>query len=180
MTRPTLKSGFWKARATVGRPMLFSSPEMLWGACLEYFDWVEDHPLMEERLFAGGADGPVKRGYAHKLRVMTLGGLCLFLDCRKDTWLDYAKMPGFSDVCAAAEAVIREQKFAGAAADLFNVAIIARDLGLVDKRSISGADGGPVRLITTDMKASEAAELWLEVVRNEAVSEALEDQRGDG
>lgn len=41
-------------------------------------------------------------------------------------------------VITQAEAVIYEQKFTGAAADLLNPNIIARDLGLADKKELSG------------------------------------------
>ena len=42
--------------------------------------------------------------------------------------------------------VLYAQKFAGAAADLLNANIIARDLGLADKSELTGKDGGPVEL----------------------------------
>lgn len=72
------------------------------------------------------------------MRAMTIGGLCLFLDIAPDTWFRYAKMEGFSDVTREIEEAIRLQKFAGAAAELLNPNIIARDLGLADKREHSG------------------------------------------
>ncbi len=45
--------------------------------------------------------------------------------------------------------VIRSQKFAGAAADLLNANIIARDLGLKDQKELSGNVG------LTDMSEEE-------------------------
>ena len=75
---------------------------------------------------------------------MTIGCLCLFLDITYEGWLQYRDDkkddPGFFKVCQAAEQTIREQKFMGAAAGFFNHAIIARDLGLVDKKDLT-SDG---------------------------------------
>lgn len=122
---------FWKARTKHGRDSLFKCSESLWDACCEYFQWVEDNPLWENKVaqFQGGViDMPVA-----KMRAMTLSGLCLFLDITRETWSQWRKREGFSDVITKAEEVIYSQKFAGAAADLLNANIIARDLGLSDK-----------------------------------------------
>lgn len=128
---------FWEARSTHGRSPIFASPELLWEACVEYFQWVEDNPLYEARLvsFQGASvleDVP-------KMRAMTVSGLCLFLDIQMSTWQQYREREGFTAVTASADQVIRSQKFAGAAADLLNPNIIARDLGLADKAEVSGA-----------------------------------------
>ena len=55
---------------------------------------------------------------------------------------------------------IREQKFVGAAADFLNASIISRDLGLADKREISGPNGGPIEEVTTEMTPEQAAEVY--------------------
>ena len=36
---------FWKMRETHGRNPIFETPEQLWVAACEYFQWVEDNPL---------------------------------------------------------------------------------------------------------------------------------------
>lgn len=122
---------FWKARSKHGRNPIFSSPDDLWNACCDYFEWTEDHPLQEEKLFA--YQGEVTRATVHKMRAMTIEGLCLFLDITHETWTNYKKREDFFGVTTRAEAVIRVQKFQGAAADLLNPNIIARDLGLKDR-----------------------------------------------
>ena len=137
---------FWEARSSHGRKPLFASPDELWEACCEYFAWVEDNPMWENKVaqFQGGVvDMP-----AAKMRVMTLTGLCLFLDITLDSWTNYRKREDFLGVCASAEATIREQKFAGASAGLFNPMIIARDLGLKESttQEITGKDGGAIEM----------------------------------
>src|SRR5699024_5716674 len=67
-----------------------------------------------------------------KMRAMTLDGLCLFLDIDSETWRRWRSDNDFCGVVSRAEQVIRDQKFSGAAAELLNPNIIARDLGLKD------------------------------------------------
>lgn len=141
---------FWEARSSHGCKPIFPNPEALWVACCEYFQWVEDNPLWENKVaqFQGGVvDMP-----AAKMRVMTLTGCCLFLDITLESWSNYRKKDGFFGVCKSVETTIREQKFAGASAGLFNPMIIARDLGLKDNstQEITGRDGGPVEIEMTD------------------------------
>jgi len=65
---------------------------------------------------------------------------------------------GFSTVIADIEAVIKSQKFQGAAAGLLNANIIARDLGLADKSDFDhkSSDGTMTpRTIVTTMTAEE-------------------------
>lgn len=123
---------FWRARSRHGPALKYSSPDTLWEACEEYFEWVEQNPLQEEKGFA--FQGSVTKESFNKMRPMTIGGLCLFLDIDETTWRDWAKnRDDLSPICAKVERVIYGQKFAGAAADLLNPSIIARELGLVEK-----------------------------------------------
>lgn len=138
---------FWKARSSHGRSPKFASPAILADACEEYFQWVEDNPLWESKPFA--YQGEVTIAALPKMRAMTIGGLCLFLDIDQTTWADYRGREDFSLVTTRVEATIRAQKFEGASADLLNPNIIARDLGLADKSELTGADGGAVQLVHT-------------------------------
>ncbi|MCP6336015.1 DNA-packaging protein, partial [Klebsiella pneumoniae] len=67
---------------------------------------------------------------------MTLSGLFLFLDIDRKTWEAYAKNKDLLPITTRVEDLIYEQKFSGAAADLLNANIIARELGLVEKKSV--------------------------------------------
>lgn len=133
---------FWKARSTHGRDRLFESPGVLWAACVEYFEWVEDNPLWENKVFHH--QGTVVDHPVAKMRPMTLKGMCIFLDIHVSTWYDYASKEDFSEITTQVSQIIDTQKFEGAAADLLNPNIIARDLGLADKKEHTGADGGPI------------------------------------
>lgn len=133
---------FWKARSSHGRKPIFKTPAQLWKACVEYFQWVDDNPLQEEKLFA--YQGEITRDTISKMRAMTLDGLCQFLNIGTSTWDDYRNREGFPEVTTRAERIVRVQKFEGAAADLLNANIIARDLGLADKREHGGPNGKPI------------------------------------
>ncbi|SMP36850.1 terminase small subunit, partial [Shimia sagamensis] len=55
------------------------------------------------------------------------------------TWREWRKSrKDLSSVMTRVEQIIRQQKFEGAAAELLNPNIIARDLGLADKKEIGG------------------------------------------
>lgn len=133
---------FWEARSTHGRKPIFKTPEKLFEACQEYFIWVEDNPLYEAKAFFH--QGEVTIAQIPKMRAMTIGGLCTFLDIDRTTWLEYTRREGFSNVTRAIEEIIKNQKFVGAAADLLNANIIARDLGLADKSELTAKDGAPL------------------------------------
>lgn len=123
---------FWLARSSAGPNPKFSSADDLWESCLEYFDWVHDNPLYEDKLIT--YQGEATHEAVAKLRAMTIGGLCLFLDIDVSTWSGWrADRADLIPVITRAEQVIYQQKFTGAAADLLNPNIIARDLGLSDK-----------------------------------------------
>lgn len=125
---------FWEARSSHGRNPKFESPEALWTACCEYFEWVEQNPLWEMKAFA--YQGEVTQEPIAKMRAMTIGGMCIFLDVTRQTWGTFRQMEGFSDVTTRAEEIIYDQKFSGAAADLLNANIIARELGLKEQSQV--------------------------------------------
>ena len=135
---------FWLARSSHGRNPIFSDHEQLRNACYEYFEWVENNPLYEEKIFH--AQGVITKDTVAKIRAMTISGLCLFLDICENTWTNYKKQPDFLSITLEVEKVIYNQKFTGASADLLNANIIARELGLADKQQNehTGVDGKPI------------------------------------
>ena len=137
---------FWEARSSAGQKPLFANGEALWKVCVEYFTWVEANPLWEDHLVT--FQGMATHEPVAKMRAMTLAGLCHFLDIDQRTWaLWRASRADLIPVITRAEAVIYEQKFSGAAADLLNANIISRDLGLADKSELTGKDGGPIETV---------------------------------
>lgn len=124
---------YWQRRSSHGRNRKFESDDALWIACTEYFEWVESSPLFSSELVKFQGETSVVK--VPKPRAMTIQGLCLFIGISRETWSQYRKQNhDFSDIVADAEDIIRTQKFEGAAANLFNPNIIARDLGLAERQ----------------------------------------------
>tara|TARA_R110000823_G_scaffold308687_1_gene432425 strand:- start:187 stop:636 length:450 start_codon:yes stop_codon:yes gene_type:complete len=132
-----MKELFWKSRSKHGRDKIFSTPEILWQAALEYFQWVEDNPLQKSIVYQGMA-----LGSEDLMRAMTVKGLCIFLGVNSKYFNDFnasldltqKKDKDFSEVSILIREIIDTQKFEGASAGLLNSSIIARDLGLADKQ----------------------------------------------
>lgn len=138
---------FWKLRSKHGRDKNFESPDALWNAAVEYFEWCDANPFHEAEqrkgniIISKGAEvgeidlSPVVE--LPKMRAYTWDGLELFLDI--ESLRDYKTNPKykeFSQVITRIGKIIYEQKFTGAAAGFFNPNIIARDLGLADKKEV--------------------------------------------
>lgn len=142
---------FWRVRSSHGRKPVFATPDALWSAATEYFQWVTDHPLYEAKAFAYQGEVVVKE--LPKMRAMTIVALCLFLDLDRTTWAEYKLREDFTHITTRVEEVIRTQKFEGAAAELLNPNIIARELGLADKTQLTGKDDKPLSLETLIVKS---------------------------
>lgn len=103
-----------------------------------------------------------------KMRAMTLDGLHLFLGITDQTWINYREREDFLEVTTTIDKAIRSQKFAGAAADLLNANIIARDLGLKDASTNehSGPNGGPIKtaLIAVEMSHQQAESIYKDLL----------------
>lgn len=147
-------------KASAGRPTIFKDADELEHACLEYFEWTEANPLLEQQVQFSSKQAMWAKTDKNKKRPYTQGALCIYLGIPQSTWVNWRKSDKFKTVVSRIEEVIFHQKFEGASAGFFNANIIARDLGLADKQEITGANGGPVEKITTNMTAAEAAEMY--------------------
>lgn len=117
----------------LGRKMIYPDPQKMAEKCQEYFDWVDKNPIEDPRMSGEG-----RIVYIPRPRPMTIGGLGVFLGLSPTAMESYRKRDEFRDVLGTVEEIIREHKFAGAAAGVFNSSIISRDLGLTDKREVQG------------------------------------------
>jgi hypothetical protein len=92
---------------------------------------------------------------------MTKAGLCFFLGVDEKTFNRYrdGADQDFCRVALEAEQVIYQQKFAGAAADLLNANIIARDLGLSDKTQTEHSGSIDINKMSDDELERRIADL---------------------
>jgi hypothetical protein len=61
---------FWLARSSHGRDPIFKSPDALWSAAVEYFEWVEDNPLYEAKVAANKGEPDIVD--VRKMRAMSI------------------------------------------------------------------------------------------------------------
>ena len=132
----------------------------MWDACVEYLDWAHENPLLEAKVVSG-KNGPEIVELA-KARVFTITGLCVYLGVDTTTWMRWAsndpaeRRLDLHPVISKVKLIIETQKYELAAASLANANLVARDLGLTERREVSGPGGGPVELVTNDMTPQEA------------------------
>ena len=166
----TTGNRWWEARSSHGRNPKFETSDALEDACLQYFEWNEENPLFKDQLvtFQGSATHePVAQ-----MRAMTIGALCMFIGVQHQTWIEWrVSRPDFSQVITWAESVIYRQKFEGASADLLNANIIARDLGLADKKDLSSSDGSMTPKPGIDLSKAPAELLEWIVAQNDATDQ---------
>lgn len=153
----TIGNHFWELRSSHGIEKIFADPDILWQAACEYFQWCVDNPLMSvEQARAGKGkvetetelteDG-VKQAENDtglielpKMRAFTMQGLAGHFGCNVKTLWDYEHEKSHKDfhpIMARVRDVLYRQKFEGAAAGLLNANLIARELGLSDKKEIT-------------------------------------------
>ena len=137
---------FYLFRTKHGRDYAIETPEQLLENYWEYSEWCRNNPLIE--IDYRGKDA-TQVEIPH-MRAQTKDGFALA--CGLSCWEKiekYKSREGFSEIITCIERNIKEQKFGGAAAGLLNANIIARDLGLTDKKEIDATVNAPL-VITLD------------------------------
>lgn len=133
---------YWELRSTHGRERLFSSPNLLWQAACEYFEWCKANPWIKNDFVSGGPNAGAKVQLETE-RPMSLSGLYIYLGCNKHYFNDFKayikdstkkKDKDFSEIIARIEDIIETQQFEGAMVGAFHAGIVSRKLGLVDKQ----------------------------------------------
>lgn len=142
----TANNELWKKRLRTGANVKYTA-EQIAEKAIEYFQWVEDNPIKEQKIVVAG--GEIEKVYLEKKRPMTEKALVFHMGIHHSTWIaykedkkDYAK----SELCLNICRFIANQKFEGAAVGIFNHAIIARDLGLVETSKVD---------VTTNIEVDE-------------------------
>mgnify|MGYP003661936888 CR=1 FL=1 len=149
---------FWKARSTHGRGRIFKTPNTMQNAAFEYFDWVHNNPLEKAIVYQGVISDDTEK----LMRAMTIKGLCIYWgvntfylnDFIGNLDLDKKLDKDFSQVVNTIKEIIETQKFEGASAGLLNPNIIARDLGLTDKKELSGSVENPLTMVIQEISGN--------------------------
>jgi len=125
---------FWRKRSKHGRDKIFATPELLWDAAVEYFEYT-DTRVWNKIDFKGKN---VEEVLIPTSAPYTITGLCIFLDVNLAYFRQFkSDNKDFSTIISKIEEIIYTQKFEGATVGTYNSNIIARDLGLSDKTDIT-------------------------------------------
>lgn len=181
------KNKFWELRTKHGRDKIFTSPKLLWKAATEYFEWCDNNPIIKNEQkrgsqkidilellsiskkenidintllhdsMSGIIEIPTPRPYG-------IAALCVYLGVNKKYFNDFKSSlkegdEDFSEVITRIEEIIYTQKFDGAAVGLYNGNIIARDLGLTDKKELDHTTKGESLNKVTDLSSLSIEEL---------------------
>jgi hypothetical protein len=144
-----------------GAKPIFDSPEKIWKLAVDYFEWNEANPLKQYQVIQYQGFGTLKE--IPLMRAMTVSGLCLHIGMEISTFHDYAKKPLFSATMKQIHEIIRTQKFEGAAANLLNANIIARDLGLIERTTSTNVNSNmDLNIHLSKSQIADIAKLALE------------------
>lgn len=141
---------FWKLASKHGRAKLFATPELLWEAACEYFEWCSNNPWLKIDFKGKDAD----RVEMPTERPFTMSGLCLYLNCGSAYFRSFKHdLKGktdelsleFATVIARIEEVVYTQQFEGATVGAYDSRIISRALGLAEPIRLSGDEDNPVQ-----------------------------------
>lgn len=143
----------------------YDDPKQLWEAACRYFQWCKDNPIYSVRCMV--ADKVVQEVKIPKPRPYTIHALCAYIGINRHTFQRYRnKYPDLQHVIELIDDIMYTQKFEYAATEIFNPMIIARDLGLADKRELKGTIEDQ-RTIDTSKLSDEAMEQLLEAMDSE-------------
>lgn len=135
---------FWEVKSKAGRKKIFETPDDLWNACVEYFEYNATRTINRVDF---------KGGFATRVVIptpapMSMEGLCIFLDVNTKYFNDFKDLlkkgnpidDEFSHVISKVEQIIFKQQYEGATTGIYNANIISRRLGLADKKEIAVAE----------------------------------------
>lgn len=129
-------NNYWEFRGKHGRNFAYQ-PDEFWDEAVEYFKWIskkvwnKKDPIKSGDMAGTLIDIPTQTP-------MSIESFCLFADITPDTFRNYESNEGnykdFFEVTTRIRKIIESNQFEGATVGAYNPNIIARKLGLVDKK----------------------------------------------
>lgn len=126
---------FYLLRSKHGRNKEYETPEALLEACYDYFQECDSNPWYKNEALKGG-DRVGEIIQVPTTTPYTKSGLYVYIGIDRKTWDLYKEREDFIPITTYVEGIIYTQKFEGAAVGAFNANIIARDLGLTEKKEV--------------------------------------------
>ena len=146
---------YWMVRLKDGREKDYT-PEELADAIEAYFDWCDNNPIDKVDVVKSGMDAG-KLLYIPTVRPYLIEGLCDFLHISIQTFYNYEKAKGYEDyfeVTAYARNRVFTQNLTYGYTGAFDSALVARKLGLAERKELNGSIG--IASLTSDeLKAAK-------------------------
>ena len=148
---------FWRLRSKHGRDRIIQDPEYLAKAADEYFELCIENPIITYD-YKGKDATKVEYKIPKVFQKNELARFCNVTEWRQ---IDDLKTVSedFLQVVTHIENIIADQKYQFAVANIFNATIVARDLGLQDRKDITS---GGEKLSTTVVVQDQAAKANLD------------------
>lgn len=125
------------------------TPEELWEGAKQYFEWCNKHPWKKKEQKRGNTSINVKGDFKASNKALSgiiempiqrpysIEGLCTFLSITTKTFYNYSQENGYETyfhICSFIKQIIDNQHFEGGMTGAFDAGIVARKLGLIDKK----------------------------------------------
>lgn len=153
-------TAYWNARTSVGRDKMFTDPESLYKAIIQYFEYHQTQPWHKKELKV--INGKAKIIDIPMLPPFTWEGLCIYLGISTGYFRtfkvtikqDDPQRSAFLAVIEWADNTIRKNKFDGASIGAFNAQLMSYDLGI--RKDMAQNNGGAgVVINVTESKSKD-------------------------
>lgn len=145
---------YYKRRQKDGRELIYDSPAHLLDEAYKYFDWCQKKPFYKREVLKGG----IQAGKVIEVaidRPYTIEGLCVYVGISVKTFYNYEEREDYFQVVTHIREIIRQNQLEGAMVESYSPNIVARLLGLSDKKELTGKDGGDLVINVTSDKTKE-------------------------
>lgn len=126
---------FYLERLKSGRDKEYQPDEII-PTFLEYAEYVYDNPIEEEviqKIKTSRDTEEIKHVKRKTMRVMSIGGFCVYAGITTQTFRNYEKDKDFFGVISRVRDFIENYQLEGASSNQLNPNVISRLLGLADK-----------------------------------------------
>ncbi len=174
----------WKLRSKHGRDKLFASPDLLWEAAIEYFQWCDEHPIIRYEQKKGTTNikvdkdtdmSDLKESMNNLVEIPSrrpylIQGLCLYIGADSEYFTNFENSQkvkverdssdlvasDFLRICKLIRETINRQKLEGGLSQEFNPTIVARICGLVDKQESKHDVSDELKSLLTPFKVKRS------------------------
>lgn len=170
------KNEYYKRRQKDGRELIYGSPDLLLEEAYNYFDWCKKNPFHKREVIKSG----IRAGDVIKVEVdrpYTIEGFCVYAGISVQTFSNYGEREDYFAVVTHVREVIRQNQLEGAIVEAYSPNIVARLLGLADKKEFTGEGGKDLTInITPKNSTKEAID---KATDTKDTLEALRDKLGE-